>query len=144
MLRAPSEGEDIVADHASTGLTLGRHPLALLRERLACEGIRSAATLRDLPHGAPVHVAGLVIVRQRPGSAGGTVFVTLEDETGQLNLVIRRQLALRQRRILLQARLMGVRGRVQHEGGRLQVLAGRLEDHSRLLGSLPVPSRDFH
>jgi error-prone DNA polymerase len=90
-----------------------------------------------------VHAAGLVITRQRPGSAGGVIFVTLEDETGQLNLIVWQSVAERQRRVLLQAALLGVWGRVQREGEVLHVIAGRLEDHSVLLGRLRMRSRDF-
>ncbi|MCE7897175.1 MAG: error-prone DNA polymerase, partial [Gammaproteobacteria bacterium PRO8] len=144
LLCRPTEGQDIVADYASTGLTLGRHPLALLRAGLARRAVASAADLWCLEHGSLVHAAGLVITRQRPGSASGVVFVTLEDETGQVNLIIRERLALQQRRILLQATLMAVWGKLQREGDVLHVIAGRLEDYSSLLGRLAVRSRDFH
>ena len=144
LLCRPTEGQDIVADYASTGLTLGRHPLALLRAGLARRAVASAADLWCLEHGSLVHAAGLVITRQRPGSASGVVFVTLEDETGQVNLIIRERLALQQRRILLQATLMAVWGKLQREGDVLHVIAGRLEDYSSLLGRLVVRSRDFH
>ena len=144
LLRAPTGAEDTAADYASTGLTLGPHPLALLRAGFTGAAVVSAAGLWQRPRGSLVHVAGLVIARQRPGSAGGVVFVTLEDETGQVNLIVREQVSLRQRRILLQAALMGAWGRVQREGDVLHVIAGRLEDHSVLLGGLAVQSRDFH
>jgi error-prone DNA polymerase len=84
-----------------------------------------------------------VITRQRPGSAGGVIFVTLEDETGCLNLIVWQSVAERQRRVLLQARLLGVWGRIQREEGVQHVIAGRLEDHSDLLGALVLQSRDF-
>jgi error-prone DNA polymerase len=144
LLRAPTEGQNIAADYAHLGLTLGRHPLALLRARLRRAGMLSAAEIRGLSHGEPVYAAGLVITRQRPGSANGVIFVTLEDESGQVNLIVWQSLAGRQRRTLLQAALMGVRGRLQREGDVLHVIADRLEDHSRLLGSLTARSRDFH
>jgi error-prone DNA polymerase len=110
LLRAPREGEDIVADYAHTGLTLRRHPLALLRPQFEAKGMSSAARLRELAHGARVRTAGLVITRQRPGSAQGVTFVTLEDETGQVNLIVWRDVAERQRRALIGSRLMGVAG----------------------------------
>jgi len=144
LLPRPSEGQDIAADYASIGLTLGRHPLALLRARLAREAVVSAAGLWSLESGSLVHAAGLVITRQRPGSAGGVVFLTLEDETGQVNVIVRGRLVLRQRRVLLRAMLMGVWGKLQREGDVLHVIAGSLEDHSPLLGKLAVRSRDFH
>jgi error-prone DNA polymerase len=143
MLGRPSEGEDIVADYSSTGLTLRRHPLALLRERLKAKGIVGAARLWQLPNGERVHAAGLVITRQRPGTAGGVTFVTLEDESGHVNLIVWRTVAARQRRALLGARLLGVHGRLQREGEVLHVIAERLEDLSGLLGNLVAPARNF-
>jgi error-prone DNA polymerase len=144
LLRAPREGEDIVADYAHTGLTLRRHPLALLRPRLDVRGIVPAARLRELPHGATVRTAGLVITRQRPGSAQGVTFVTLEDETGSINLIVWRDVAERQRRALVGSRLLGVSGELQVEGEVLHVIVHRLADLSRWLGTLSAPSRDFH
>ncbi len=144
LLRAPREGEDIVADYAHTGLTLRRHPLALLRARLEARGCVPAARLRELPHGATVRTAGLVITRQRPGSAGGVTFVTLEDETGSINLIVWRDVAERQRRALVGSRLMAVAGELQVEGEVLHVIAHRLADLSAWLGALVAPARDFH
>ncbi|MEQ8493744.1 MAG: OB-fold nucleic acid binding domain-containing protein, partial [Gammaproteobacteria bacterium] len=144
LLRRPGEGEDIVADYATLGLTLGRHPLALLRGQLTRRRFVSAAALGELAHGAPVRIAGLVTMRQRPGTATGVVFVTLEDETGTINLVVWSSLVEAQRRELLHARLLGVTGEVQREGEVIHVLARRLEDHSVLLGELTTRSRDFH
>jgi len=144
MLRPPAEGEGIVADYASLGLSLGRHPLAVLRERLDALGFLRAADLAACRHGEPVRLAGLVVTRQRPGTATGVVFVTLEDETGNSNLIVWSTLVEAQRRELLGARLLGVDGELQREGEVLHVIAHRLEDHSGLLGRLAVPSRDFH
>ena len=143
-LAPPSEGEDIVADYRSLGLTLGRHPLALLREVLSSKKFLAAEKLNQLPHGSRVHAAGLVTCRQRPDTASGVVFVTLEDETGCVNVIVWRDLLGRQRRELLGARLLGVAGVLEREGRVVHLIARRLEDHSRLLGSLAVPSRDFH
>jgi error-prone DNA polymerase len=144
LLRAPREGEDIVADYAHTGLTLRRHPMALLRPRLEAKGLLSAARLRELAHGAHVRTAGLVITRQRPGSAQGVTFVTLEDETGHVNLIVWRKVAERQRQALIGSRLMGVAGELQMEGEVMHVIAHRIVDLSRWLGSLAARSRDFH
>jgi error-prone DNA polymerase len=143
-LPAPSEGEDLVADYASLGLTLNRHPLALLRHRLKRLGLQTASELLELPHGRPARAAGLVINRQRPGTASGVIFATLEDETGTVNVVIWRDVADRQRRELLSARLLAVHGVVERQGRVVHLVANRLVDHSRLLGSLLVRSRDFH
>ena len=143
-LAAPSEGEDIAADYRSLGLTLGRHPLALLRGELTRMKAMDAATLARLPHGSRARAAGLVTCRQRPDTASGVVFVTLEDESGCVNVVVWRDLIERQRRELLGARLLGVSGVIERDGEVVHLLARRLEDHSRLLGNLEVPSRDFH
>jgi error-prone DNA polymerase len=144
LLRAPSEGCEIVADYRSTGLTLGRHPVALLRSRLADDGVVSAAELNSAPHGVRTTCAGVVINRQRPGSAKGVVFVTLEDETGQANIVVWQSVAEAWRRPLLGARLLEVAGRVQREGQVVHLVAERMADRSGMLGALDVRSRDFH
>jgi error-prone DNA polymerase len=143
LLRAPTEGQDIAADYQSLGLTLGRHPLALLRTRLRRQGISTAIDLQEVRDEASVHTAGIVTTRQRPASAGGVTFVTLEDETGYVNLIVWRQLAERQRRVLLESRLLGVWGRIQRQGDVLHLVAMRLEDLSALLGRLPTRGRDF-
>ncbi len=140
----PSEGEELVADYASTGLTLGRHPLALLRERLKRLRFVTAAELQNAPHGRPVHAAGIVTGRQRPDTASGVVFVTLEDETGNVNVVVWRDLGERQRRELLGARLLGVHGILERDGEVVHLIAGRFTDHSALLGQLATASRDFY
>ncbi len=144
LLNVPDEAENIVADYRYLGLTLGRHPLALLRARLAVRGIASATEVAARMDGERIRTAGLVIARQRPSSASGVVFVTLEDETGYLNLIVWDSLVRRSRSTLLGARLMAVQGRVQKEGEVLHVIAERLEDLSALLGELAVQSRDFH
>ncbi len=143
-LPAPTEGQDIVADYRALGLTLGRHPLALLRGQLRARRLLTSAEVRDAPHGRIVRTAGIVIGRQRPDTASGVMFVTLEDETGATNVIVWRDLSDRQRRELLGARLMGVYGRVEREGIVVHLLAGHLVDLSKLLGSLPTHSRDFH
>jgi error-prone DNA polymerase len=143
-LAAPGEGEDIVADYRSVGLTLGRHPLSLLRARLARMKFATAEALRRLPHGRRARAAGLVIGRQRPGTASGVVFVTLEDETGCVNVVVWSHLVESQRRELLGSRLMAVDGVIEREGDVVHLVASRLADHSPLLGRLQTTSRDFH
>lgn len=143
LLRPPTEAEDISGDYASMGLSLGRHPLALLRSELQRQGFVTAEDLRDMTEHDPVRIAGLVITRQRPGSAGGVIFVTLEDETGYVNLIVWPQVAERQRRALLGSRLLAVRGRIQRQGDVLHVIVSRAEDRSAALGTLTVHSRDF-
>ena len=141
----PAEGvQEIIADYASLGLTLGRHPLALLRRQLDQKQLLRAVDLKTKPHGAPAKVAGLVTCRQRPDTASGVVFVTLEDETGCMNIVVWRRLVERQRRELLGARLMAVHGRVERDGDVVHLVAARLLDYSGLLGPLAAASRDFH
>ncbi len=142
-LRAPTEGEDLVADYAGLGLTLGRHPLALLRGHLARAGSITAEALIRLPHGSAAKVTGLVTGRQRPGTASGTVFVTLEDETGWINVIVWPALVDKQRRELLGSKLMTVRGVLELEGEVAHLIAHRLRDDSRLLGELETASRDF-
>ena len=144
LLRAPQEGQDIVADYGSTGLTLRRHPLTLLRDRLAARGAMPNQELWEQPNGRLVTAAGLVITRQRPGSASGVIFVTLEDETGYVNLIVWERVAAAQRAALIESRLLLVRGKLQREGDVLHVVAQRLTDLSKLLGELVVVSRNFH
>jgi error-prone DNA polymerase len=122
-LPPPSEGQALVADYASLGYTLGRHPLTLLRQRLAARRFVPTADLASAPDRKLVRIAGLVTCRQRPGTASGVVFVTLEDETGMANVVVYSTLADRQRRELLGSRLLGVFGQLQREGEVVHVLA---------------------
>ena len=143
-LEPPREGEDIIADYASLGLTLGRHPLALLRSRLHKLRLLTAGELRLRSHGSMARVAGLVTCRQRPDTASGVIFVTLEDETGCINVVVWNRLVERQRSELLGARLLGVQGVIERDGEVVHLVARRLFDHSALLGPLAAASRDFH
>jgi error-prone DNA polymerase len=144
VLPAPTEGQDIVADYRTLGLTLRRHPLTLLRTQLARRRLLTSAEITRAPHGRIVRIAGIVIGRQRPDTASGVVFVTLEDETGATNVIVWRDLGDRQRRELLGSKLLAVYGKVEREGAVVHVIAGRLEDLSPLLGNLRAKSRDFH
>ncbi|HEY5899193.1 MAG TPA: OB-fold nucleic acid binding domain-containing protein, partial [Burkholderiales bacterium] len=143
-LASPSEGEDIIADYASLGLTLGRHPLALLRHELRRLQLVTAEELMRRPHGSRAAMAGLVTCRQRPDTASGVIFVTLEDETGQANIVVWSTVVERQRHELLGARLLGVQGSIERDGEVVHLVARRLVDYSHLLGPLSTASRDFH
>jgi error-prone DNA polymerase len=143
-LAPPSEGQDIVADYRRLGLTLGRHPLALLRKSLAARRLLTSREVSASPHGRIVRTAGIVIGRQRPDTVSGVVFVTLEDETGNTNVIVWRDLGDRQRRELLGARLMAVYGKVEREGIVVHLVAGHLVDLSPMLGALETRSRDFH
>jgi error-prone DNA polymerase len=143
-LTAPTEGQDIVADYRRLGLTLRRHPLALLRAHLRARRLMTTAETAQAPDRKLVRTAGIVVGRQRPDTASGVIFMTLEDETGSANVVVWRDLQERQRREVLSARLLAVYGRVEREGDVVHVLAGRLVDLTPLLGELPTQSRDFH
>ncbi|MFD0666382.1 error-prone DNA polymerase [Ramlibacter sp. MAHUQ-53] len=150
-LPAAGEGEDIVFDHAATGFTLRRHPLALLRARLDAAGWRSAQHLNTLADGRPARACGLVTLRQRPGTAKGVMFVTLEDETGSINVIVWPSLVDRLRDVLLRSRLLAISGTWQRDassGGRARHLVARhAEDLTPLLGRLAGAhgrSRDFH
>ena len=142
-LPRPTEAEDIVADYLHIGFTLGRHPLALLRKQLAAMHFRSATEIKNIPHGRLSRFAGIVTCRQHPETASGVTFVTLEDETGFVNVVVWRDLGDKQRKALLGARLMGVQGVVEREGEVVHLVARRLIDHSDLLGQIVIHSRDF-
>jgi len=138
------EGEEIVFDYASLGLTLRRHPLALLRPQLEKQGLLSAQALRDVKHGERTRACGIVTVRQQPPTAGGVVFVTLEDETGTVNVVVWKRLRDKQRQELLHSRLLAVHGVWQCEGDVRHLIAHHLRNLTPLLGRLATESRDFH
>ena len=143
VLAAPSEGESIVSDYRSQGLTLGRHPLALLRTQLLAQRFLPASTLSCYTNGQVARACGIVTVRQRPGTAKGVVFMTLEDETGTVNVIVWPDLVESQRREVLSAPLLGVYGVWQQEGIVRNLVAKRLVDMSHLLGRLRTSSRDF-
>ncbi|MFM2068814.1 MAG: hypothetical protein RLZZ584_3723, partial [Pseudomonadota bacterium] len=138
------EGEAITLDYAATGLTLRRHPVALLRERLARQGVLSAAQLARVGNGRSVRACGLVVSRQQPATAKGTIFVTLEDETGPVNVIVWKDVRDTCRAALLGARLLAVAGAWQRQGGVTHLIARRLFDASSWLGRLQATSRDFH
>jgi error-prone DNA polymerase len=147
-LLAPTEGQNIVADYERTSLTLRRHPLELLRGRFSTMKLVSAAGISKSRHKQPVRTTGIVTCRQRPSTASGVTFVTLEDETGTINVVVWRTTAEHYRRELLGSTLLTVYGHVERIETEsvpvIHVIAQRLVDHSSLLGRLTIPSRDFH
>jgi error-prone DNA polymerase len=144
LLAAPTEGEGIAADYASLGFTLGRHPLALLRARLAAAALVTASELAGARNGAAVRTAGIVLMRQRPATASGVTFLTLEDESGQVNVIVWERVGRVQRRALIESRLLEVHGELQRQDGVTHLIARRLIDRSALLGELLTRSRDFH
>ena len=143
-LPAPSVGEDVLADYRALGFTLGTHPLALIRDRLNARRCAPSNRIKFSRDGARVRAAGLVALRQRPSTASGTTFVTLEDEFGTVDVIVWQRLCEQQRRELLDARLLAVNGRWESHQGVSQLIATRLEDLTPLLGMLPTRSRDFH
>jgi len=138
------EGEQILLDYTSLGLTLRRHPVALLRPRLARRGWRSADELKALPDGRATWACGIVTMRQQPETAKGTIFVTLEDETGSVNVIVWRHVRENQRQALLRSRLLAVAGQWQTHDGVSHLVARRLLDMTPWLGRLATVSRDFH
>lgn len=138
------EGEEVVHDYATIGLTLRSHPLALLRPHLAQRSLATAADLQEVRHGRFVRYAGIVTVRQQPETANGTVFISLEDETGVVQTIIWRTVKERHRPQVLRSRLLEVHGTWQREGDVMNLIAGKLIDISPLLGRLETTSRDFH
>ena len=153
-------GEEVAEDYRAVRLSLRRHPMAFLRDDLAGEGFASAAELAHIPHGRSVKVAGLVTARQRPASANGVIFATIEDETGVANLIVWPAVFEKFRGPVLGASVLGVAGRVQREGIVIHVLAEKVLDLTAMLGhldaaarlparakartSLRLASRDFH
>jgi DNA polymerase III alpha subunit len=135
-----TEGHQVVEDYRSTGLSLRRHPVSFLRADLAARRIVRCADLATLPEGRRITVAGLVLVRQRPGSARGVLFMTIEDETGHANLIVWPSVFEAQRRLILSAGMVACRGKLQRESGVTHVIADRLTDLSDLLRS--VEQRD--
>jgi error-prone DNA polymerase len=136
-------GRNVVEDYATIGLTLRQHPVAFLRGDLAQQRIIPCRDLLAARDGQRATVAGLVLVRQRPGTATGVVFITIEDETGIANLVVWSSLSERQRRVVLSASMLCCHGRVQREGEVIHVVTERLDDLSDLLKSLGGRSAPF-
>ncbi len=136
VLTPMTEGREVVEDYGHLGLTLRQHPVAFLRAELAAQHYRSCAEANLVADRRPVRVAGLVLVRQMPGSAKGVLFVTIEDETGVANLVVWPTLFERRRGLILSAGMLGVDGEIQREGDVVHVVARRLHDLTPLLASL--------
>jgi error-prone DNA polymerase len=132
-------GEHVAEDYATLGLSLKRHPVAFLRASLTARRILRCAALGDAPDGRRVEVAGLVLVRQRPGTASGVIFMTLEDETGIANIIVWPRTFETFRRVVMAGRLVAVRGIVQKEGIVIHVVSERLVDLSGELGALFAP-----
>ncbi|MEY4564564.1 MAG: hypothetical protein RLZZ618_3841 [Pseudomonadota bacterium] len=138
-----AEGEEVLWDYASMGLTLRSHPVALLRPQLSARGLLSHSQLRGLPDGRLAKACGIVTLRQQPQTAGGTIFVSLEDETGATQVIVWKRLRERQRRELLESRLLAVYGVWQRDGEVCNLIAHHLVDLTPLLGRLVTESRSF-
>ncbi|MDY0743058.1 error-prone DNA polymerase [Paucibacter sp. R3-3] len=144
-LPAAPESEEVLWDYASLGLTLRSHPLAILRERLARQGLLNAAQLADWPRGRIAKACGIVTVRQQPQTAKGTIFISLEDETGSVQVIVWPAVFAEYRSTILRSRLLAVQGVWQHgDGGVKNLLARRMHDLTPLLGRLTTESRNFH
>ncbi len=143
-LAAPSLRTDVISDYASQGFSLRRHPLSFAREALDQRRMLRARDVLGSRHGRRVRCAGLVTVRQRPHTANGVTFVTLEDETGILNIIVWAALASSQRRILIESSVLGVEGELQSSEGVQHVIAHRLLNLDALLAGIGSQSRDFH
>jgi error-prone DNA polymerase len=137
------QGGEVVEDYRSVGLSLRRHPVSFLRAELARERILPCAALAELRDGARATVAGVILVRQRPGSASGVLFITIEDETGHANLILWPSVFERQRRLVMSASMLGCRGKVQKEGEVIHVIADHLTDFSPLLASVGARGEEF-
>jgi error-prone DNA polymerase len=137
-------GQEVMTDYATAGLSLKQHPVSLLREELRKRKIITAAELAKVEHNRWVKVAGLVLIRQRPGTASGVVFETLEDETGIVNLIVQPKIYDMYRPAARHARLLQADGYVQRQGQVIHILAKRLFDLSELLDGYQMRSRDFH
>jgi error-prone DNA polymerase len=147
-LPAAPEGEEVTFDYAALGLTLRSHPMRLLRAQLSKMKLLTAAQMADYPSGRLVRACGIVTMRQRPQTAKGVVFVTLEDETGSVNVIVWKAVKERFRQEVYHSRLLAVYGvwqRDEESGGEVRhVIAKRLVDMTPLLGELSTRSRDFH
>jgi error-prone DNA polymerase len=143
-LPLPTEGENVVADYMSTGLTLNRHPLSMLRDTLRKRRILDSKSWDAIPNGRPARIAGIIKVRQRPRSANGVLFMTLEDEGGPMNVIIWQAVVEAYRKEILGAKMVSVYGTTQREQGVTHLVARKIEDLSWMLGTLTMPSRDFH
>src|SRR5690606_3699199 len=141
-LPAMPAGEHVIQDYRALSFSLKDHPLSFLRATLAREGVLENGALISVPHGKRASVAGLVLVRQRPGSAKGVIFMTLEDETGVANIVVWTKTFDRFRPVVMGARLVRVTGRVQSVSNVIHIVADRIEDLSTRLETLSEAWRD--
>ncbi|WP_028021767.1 error-prone DNA polymerase [Enterovibrio calviensis] len=143
-IQSPTAIEDAIEDYASTGLTLGKHPIALLDENGKLGKHRLASELATIKSGSAVTVAGVVTGRQRPGTASGVTFMTLEDQTGNINVVVWLATARAQNTPFVTAKILKIKGILEREGEVVHIIAGRLIDMTSTLDQLLIQARDFH
>jgi error-prone DNA polymerase len=143
-LPAPGIAEEVLADYRATGVTLRAHPMSLLRDQPPFDRCKRFVDLAAMGNNRLVRIAGLVTCRQRPGSASGVLFLTLEDETGNSNIVVWKRTQQHFRKALMSAQLLLVKGTVETKDNVTHVIAGALFDYTEALQALPVKSRDFH
>ena len=143
LLPVASESQNVIGDYTATGFTLRRHPLALLRNHLDNYQVTRADTLGEIENEGFAKVTGIVTCRQRPMTASGVTFITMEDESGFVNVVVWPDLGEKQRPVVRQAKLLGVTGHVQHSDGVTHLIAQELVDLTHWLGAMTLSSRDF-
>lgn len=139
----PSIAEDMVADYGTVGMTLGTHPVALIRAALRKRRCLRSSELANLPHGRHLRFAGMVRLRQRPETASGVTFLTLEDEDGMVNAVVWQKIAERQRRVRHGSQFIAIDARLEHMDGVQHLIVRRMEDYDGLLQGIRTPSRDY-
>ena len=139
----PSVAEDMVADYGTVGMTLGTHPVSLIRDELRARRCVRSSELANLPHGRHLRFAGMVRLRQRPETASGVTFLTLEDEDGMVNAVVWQQIAEQQRRVLHGSQFIAIDARLERVDGVQHLIVKRMEDYGGLLQDIRTPSRDY-
>ena len=144
MLFAPDQNSEVLHDYVSTGHSLRQHPVSLIRHKLEAMNVQTAQSLWQCENSAYVNVIGIVVGRQSPGTASGVMFMTLEDETGLVNLVVWSKIMERYRCLLLTSNLLLVKGKVQQADGVLHIISESFDDVSAMLAGLETKSRDFH
>ncbi|MBS0558330.1 MAG: error-prone DNA polymerase [Proteobacteria bacterium] len=143
VLRPPTAADDVWSDYATTGQSLGPHPVSFVRSRLRAKRCKSASEASRAEHGSPIRYAGLVLMRQQPATASGVTFVTLEDETGTLNAIVWRDVARRYWRVFRESRLLAIDGVIERHDGVQHLIARSMRDYSPMLEQLDARSRDF-
>ena len=144
LIRSPTIIEDVLADYDTTGLTLNQHPISIIREKQKLAGCKMACELDNLRHGQFIKIAGIVTCRQRPATAAGVLFITLEDETGNMNIVVWKNTLEIFRKQILASQLLLIKGKIEREKKVVHIIAGHIKDISHELQDLKRPSRDFH